>query len=382
MYVKDYLKEQWDNTREGLKIIAEQKYYADPVLQKEKSVKWLQNLTIFNHFYFTSDPLKIAMYYYLEPFPEWFEVEPTTYCNLKCKMCEHTYWKEPNKHMSLEQFKGIVDQFPELKWIGATGIGEGLMNPDYGEMIHYVKEKDPAIYIELFDPFILTTEKTFNEWVDYGLDKVYVSLDAAHLGTYAIQRPRVDFNKVLKNIQLLDRIKKEKGKHFPQICFHFIINKYNICDVIDYISLIKNLNIDVWFIQYTRMLHSFPEVEDMFVDIPPELGIKVREEGQRLGMQTTFNANTAIQKPPINHCTAYTQPFIFVTGHVIPCCSCNEGNEREYQKATALGNVFEQSMKEVWYGNKFRELRRMVYYNETHPICKRCPLFVGEGVSG
>ncbi|MFQ6118808.1 MAG: hypothetical protein ACE5KE_02860, partial [Methanosarcinales archaeon] len=56
------------------------------------------------------------------PYPPSIEIEPTTRCNLRCTICEHTYWNEKGRDMSFKEFKGIVDQFPRLKWIGLTGI--------------------------------------------------------------------------------------------------------------------------------------------------------------------------------------------------------------------------------------------------------------------
>lgn len=352
-----------------------QEDFQDPVIQKEKSLKWAYNINKFRRFYFSRDPWILAIYYYLEPLPEWIEIEPTTYCNLKCRMCERTYWKEPNRHMTFEEFKSIVDQFPNLKWIGLTGIGEGLCNPDFLKMIHYIKEKDPAIYIEIFDPFVLTTEKVLKDFVEVSLDKIYVSIDAASKETYEFQRPGAKFERVLENIKTLDRIKKEEGKHFPQLCFHYIINKYNINEVLDFLDLVKNLGVDTWFIQFTRMLHPFREVRDMFVQVPPNLELEVRKKAAKLGLQVYFNANVPLVKPPTYQCSAYIQPFIFVTGHVIPCCCMNEQNDREWQKRTSLGNVFEAPFKEIWTGERYRELRKALYTGRIHEICKACPLF-------
>jgi hypothetical protein len=67
----------------------------------------------------------------LGPYPKQLEVEVTTACNLRCTICEHTYWTEKPRHMTFEQFKHVVDQFPGLRWIGMTGIGSGFLNPDY-----------------------------------------------------------------------------------------------------------------------------------------------------------------------------------------------------------------------------------------------------------
>ncbi len=68
-------------------------------------------------------------------------------------------------------------------------------------------------------------------------------------------------------------------------------------------------------------------------------------------------------------------PFIFVTGHVIPCCAENEANAREFQKKTSMGNVFKQSFREIWYGEKYRSLRKMLREGKVPPPCVNCPIY-------
>ena len=36
-------------------------------------------------------------------------IYPTNKCNLKCKMCEHTHWKEPNVHLPYEKFLYVLN---------------------------------------------------------------------------------------------------------------------------------------------------------------------------------------------------------------------------------------------------------------------------------
>jgi len=84
----------------------------------------------------------------LNPYPWCLEIETSTACNLKCVMCEHTYWNEPPKFMTFDQFKHIVDQFPRLKRVCPTGIGNGFLNPDYPRMLEYLKKRN--YYVELY----------------------------------------------------------------------------------------------------------------------------------------------------------------------------------------------------------------------------------------
>jgi len=346
-------------------------------LIRTKGVKWTYNYIHFITFYDTRNPFLIKLLQWLEPYPSYIEIEPTTRCSLRCIMCEHTYWDEPSRDMTFEEFKSIVDQFPKLKWIGLTGIGQSFLNKDFLKMLEYVKSK--GVYVELYDDFNLIDEKIAEKLVDLGVERIFASIDAATKETYERIRVGGKFERVINNVRNLDRLKKEKGEYFPELCFHYIIMKENLNEVIKYIELLHSLELDVTFVQFTRMLHSFEETKNLFVEVPEELIAEAEEKAKELGIKVMWNLDVPKKKPPINKCTAWTMPFIFVTGHVIPCCAGNEAKRREFQKATSLGNVFEQSFRDIWYGKKYKELRRKIRKGEVPPPCVDCPLFDVKG---
>jgi len=289
-------------------------------------------------------------------------------------MCEHTYWKEPNRDMTFEQFKSIVDQFPNLKWIGLTGIGESFLNKDFMRMLKYVKDRN--IFVELYDTFYFIDEKIAKELVDLEIDKILVSFDGATKETYEKIRVGSNFDRVVNNIKNLFKIKKERRAHFPQFCFHFIINKLNISEINKYIELVKTLaQGEKTLIQFTRMLHNFQETSNLFTEVPDEVIKSAEEKAKEMGIEITWNENVSKEKLPIKKCTQWNMPFIFVTGHVIPCCVGNEAGNRDFQKETALGNVFEQSFKEIWYGEKYETLRKILAKNKVPLVCKNCSIY-------
>ncbi|HOH60402.1 MAG TPA: aldehyde ferredoxin oxidoreductase, partial [Candidatus Cloacimonadota bacterium] len=67
-------------------------------------------------------------------------IEPTNICNLKCPLCPsgNGSLQRPRGMMSLDLFKGIVDQV-----MHSTGMlilwnqGESFLNPDFYAMIEY-----------------------------------------------------------------------------------------------------------------------------------------------------------------------------------------------------------------------------------------------------
>lgn len=343
-------------------------------LLRTKGLKYTYNYIHFSLLFGTKDPLLLKFLYWLEPYPSYIEIEVTTRCGLKCIMCEHTYWKEKNRDMSFSEFKSIVDQFPGLKWIGLTGIGESFLNKDFIKMLGYVKGKD--IFVELYDNFYFLDNKTIKELFELGIDKIFISLDAATKETYEKIRVGSNFGKVVNNLKTLFRLKKERKAYFPQIGFHYIVNKLNLKEIPQYIDLVHSLtNGQNTVIRFTRMLHSFKEVENLFTEIPPEI-IKLSEDkAKKLGIEVDWNADVPTEKPSLEKCTEWTMPFVFATGDVIPCCAGNEAGNRDFQKRTALGNVFEKSFKEIWKGQKYTDLRKKLKEGKVPPACINCSLY-------
>jgi MoaA/NifB/PqqE/SkfB family radical SAM enzyme len=342
----------------------------------EKGLEWTFNWFHFSTHYWTQNPEMLKYVKEVKPYPKYLEVEVSTACNLKCTMCEHTYWCEKNQNMTYDEFIHIIDQFPDLKWIGLTGIGESYLNPDFKRMMEECKRRN--MFIENFDNFVFLTPEHAEHLVDIGMDKLYVSLDAATKETYEKIRVGAKWEEVIDHIVTLDRIKKKKKKYAPELWFHFIISKDNVHEVEAYLDMIADLNIDVHQVQYTILLHPYKEIEDKYVDFPDERKIKVQEKAAKMGIKVGFNTNTSDVKSRHHYttCTAWTQPFIFVDGTVIACCSMNEQNDRPWQRETALGNILKEDMNVIW-----ERMGKMVDSRDEGtcpPQCERCRIFNNE----
>jgi len=347
---------------------------------KEKGIWFTYNLWWLSTFYSYSDNflrnllyLKIYPLFNRFPHPTSIEIEVSTKCNLRCIMCEHTYWKETARDMSFEEVKGIIDQFPVLRWIAFTGIGEIFLNKDLMKMYGYLKKKWPGIHIELFDTFYFIDEEQAKKILDLSLDTIFISIDAATKETYELIRAGSDFNRVVGNIKRFIELKKERKAYFPEIIFHYVINKMNVQEAIAFIELVKSLGGENIF--FTRLLHSFKEVRDLAIDVPGDLSSQVHEKAKELGIYITWNADTCVNKTPISHCNAWITPFVYVSGDVVACCAMNEANIRDFQKQNSLGNVFQQSFKEIWQGEKFSNLRKEIRAGRVPRLCRDCPMF-------
>lgn len=340
-------------------------------LLKTKGLAYSLNYIHFKLFYYTENPFLAKLLHWLDPYPPYIEIETTTACNLRCLICEHTYWQEKNINMSYDQFKSILDQFPGLKWIGLTGIGESFLNKDFMRILELVKSRN--IYVEMFDTFYFIDDKTAERLVDLQVDKMIPSIDGATAETYNQIRVGSDFDKITKNVKALIDCKKRKRAHFPELDFHFIINKLNVHEIPKYVDYVYGLTGGEAQILFTRLLHNFPQIEELYCDqIPQELVDEANRRAKKYGMRIKWNINLNLCKPPTSLCTAWVMPFVFVTGEVICCCATNEGNVRDLQKKYSFGNVFQKPFKEIWRSPPYRNFRKALYKGKVPVQCRNC----------
>lgn len=328
-------------------------YYATDFFRKSRFFRWLGRF---------------------EKYPRMIEVETTTVCALKCSMCEHTYWDYPQRNMTFDQFKSIVDQFPTLYWIGMTGIGSSFCNRDFLPMLEYVKSRKTIV--EMYDTFYDLDDEKIERLVRCGVDRLIASVDGCTADVYERIRVKSDFARVTANVRKLVETKRRLRSPFPQLSFHFIVSRDNVAQIPDYVDFVDDLTGgDNCGILFSTLLSAFPEVQHLAVGIPPELREEAERRALKRGVTLLWNKITRDEKLPIRECTEWSQPFIFVDGSVIPCCASNEHNCRQYQIEHALGNVFRQSFREIWDGERYSQLRRMIREGRTPPSCVQCPSY-------
>ncbi len=313
-------------------------------------------------------------------FPPFLEVEHTTVCSFRCKICEHTYWKEPSVNMSFEKFKHIYDQFGRLKWIGLTGIGSSYLNPDFHKIVRYCKSK--GTIVELMDHFgHFKNESQIRELLEIGPDFQFVSIYGATKKTSDGVCIGSDFDVVTKNVRDFVRLKKQMNKKFPILNFHYIVTNQSKDEVFGFLDFIHSLNTEIGEILITPMLHDFKEAKGYAVKLDSEYIAKIRKKAAQYKIPTTINL-TAIQqekgllkKPPFSFCKEYIMPFVFVTGDVSPCCGMNEANQRDLLKKNSPGNLFNQNIRQVWYSPKYKRIRKMLRKNKCPHECALCPAY-------
>jgi len=307
------------------------------------------------------------------------ETDITTRCYLRCIMCEHTYWRDKaylNRDLKLEDFKRIVDDIPSLKWIDLTGRGSAFLNRDFMKIVRHCKEK--GLYVDFSHDFFRITGEEMRELIDLGVDRIFWSFDGVSRETYEKVRVGADYGKVIENVQRFVGLKKEMGSPLPELCFRYCFFKDNAHEVTSIPAFLNSLvdNVrdygDEPSINIVALL-EFKETKDWACEISKEDVEHTDRESKTYGFKNYWAHITHIEedKAPLDYCTFWSEPYIMITGHVVSCCSVLMGNDMPKLEELAFGNIYEQSLREIWNSDKYKKFRKMVV-NPKAPVPRIC----------
>ena len=325
--------------------------------------------------YYLIGPL-LQRYPQLVPFPKYIEIEVTTRCNKRCIICEHTWWKEPSRDLSLEEFKSLTDQF-DLKWVNLTGEGDAFLNKDYLDMIRHLKGRGTSVY--LVDSFDLVTKDIAHELVKLGVDGIYISMDGATKQTYESIKVGCNFDKVVNNIENLLHFKRRIHSPLPEICFRFAITKTNVHEMPDFVRFVSSIATrkewgDGSKIHFVGLL-DYPEIHNLCLDNIPQ---KYIEETIRAadGIPVVFAHTQESTNPSINRCLSWAEPYFALVPHhmVLPCCAVLMSNNRARLAEYCFGDYTKEPMRQIWNHPYYRTFRKAVTKKDgpVPALCQGC----------
>ena len=148
---------------------------------------------------------------------QWVQVEVTSRCNAACIYCPRTVYRDAwrNRSLSLNLFERLVPAFHKVSLVYLQGWGEPLLHPHLPAMIQMAKAAGSRVGTTT-NGMLLDTPLA-EALVDAGLDVIAFSLAGTRAATNDRVRAGTHLDQVLKNMALLDRIKRQRGSATPHI---------------------------------------------------------------------------------------------------------------------------------------------------------------------
>jgi len=160
------------------------------------------------------------------------EIEITNFCNLRCSICPRGnlgFVQEPVRHMSLTDFKKIVDSYDySIDRFQFCGASEPTANPQLVKMVEYVTEKKTPKVVELITNGTLLTEALSRQLIGAGLTMLRASIDGPDEVTYqAIRHHKLA--PIIRNLKGFARAAEDRNVSFGINC---VITRSNMDSII------------------------------------------------------------------------------------------------------------------------------------------------------
>ena len=322
------------------------------------------------------------------PLPEELYIEVTNSCNSRCETCVHTFRApEPQRDMTLDEFRGLVDQVPVLRRVVLHGVGEPLLNHDLPAMIAYLKRRAAPPHVLFNSNAILLTRQWQEALLEVGLDEYRISTDAAHAELYARIRGVDAFDRMVANVAAFARRIVEAGSG-PQLSLWCTAIQENLGDLPDLVRLAHRLGVGEVYVHRMvyhggglareeqsifRAMHAAEEALLAEAEsLAEELGILFKASGATTPRGSLMSSDG--DPRPWAHCRRPASlMYISANGNVLPCC-LSPFTTRDYG-GLILGNAFQTPLAGIWNGELYDRFRAALQTDAPWESCDRCGVY-------
>jgi len=303
-------------------------------------------------------------------FSAW-QVELTTRCPLRCKMCIRAETKDWQfQDMPLEDFKKLLPYLKEVETVVLEGWGESLLHKNLLECIRLVKKEDSQVGF-VTSAKGLTRTRT-SELIEAGLDFIGFSIAGTTPETHANIRVNSHLSEILDAICFFTEDRKRRSINRPKMHLVFLMLKDNIHEVPLVPSFAREMGIGkVILTNICHTINTWQEEQRIFVWGNDE------NEDEKMVRQAERNAkrlNILLKRPSlfatdVSVCEENPLRSLYISteGEVSPCvylypplhspfkrvfCS-----QEYWMEKVSFGNIFKESFSEIWNGKSYENFR-------------------------
>ncbi len=310
-----------------------------------------------------------------------------TRCNNRCIFCTDRSPKTASRYsdLSFDNFVRLCEPLEYAASVGLYGWGEPLFNPGYEKMFDYVVQNYPGIEISISTNGILMNGMWTEKFARCDNLSINISLNAAGAKTYKLLAQNDQFDKIVGNIKRITEFKKKENRISPLMILSFVAIKENIAELPDFIRLAGKLGVDKVVVQdlilldeslrshtltpYAELAKSFflvalKSAREVGIHLLPFVPVyflptdseSFQEDGK---LDSRISAQTCLD------------PWIYFRvsseGEIKTCCYSDQ----------IMGNLYKESLTDIWNGEKYRYFRRKVNTPDLPEDCRKCPKKVG-----
>ena len=303
----------------------------------------------------------------LKSLPRRLVFELTNACNLSCVMCARNATTFKPTVFDMDWFRWFEPMLDTVEEVTLMGWGEPTMHPNFTEMLKIIDQHSARKY---FCTNGMRLDKIKDAIFDYHVDVFAVSLDGANAETNNRIRRGSDLNKIISDLQDIEKIKHDRGLKYPWVNFVLCAMKSNLHEIPDLVRLAHKAGIDEVKVVYLTAFDNNLSDEVLWncSDEVRKVFDEATAVGDELGIQLKLpyiqGEDVAGDKEHKDCFTPWRDFFLGSDGFVRPCMSTPVQFEQFDMNKTFM---------EMWNSEPYQQYRK--YVNDAEKMddpCKRC----------
>jgi MoaA/NifB/PqqE/SkfB family radical SAM enzyme len=235
---------------------------------------------------------------YPNSFPSDIHLSLTGDCNIECRFCGYIHEIARHDFVNASQIAkmGFFRHNRTLRLSG--GLGEPTLNPNLPDIIRSISEKHPHLEINFFTNGLLLNGLNLIDAMIGKVRWINVSLNAASRESWKRQCLVDEFDKVLENLHVLLKAKREQQTIFPLVFGSMVLSQANMADLPKMPALARELGVD----RFTAFPYSALRLISPPDKFGPEMALESNRDGYgKIYEETVRNAEdhcVSLEIPP------------------------------------------------------------------------------------
>lgn len=295
-----------------------------------------------------------------QPFPALIQLQTINACNASCIMCPYPLFKQefPRGRMEDALFEKIVAEIaerPEVHTFVPMLQNEPFLDRKlFDRIARFKRVTRGRVEVELVTNGAFLTAEAVERIREVELDVLDISLDAVSKPTYERIRVGLDYDQVIAGVERVIDAQLPRTSVFVRM----VKLRDNTHEVRTFAARWRARGIPVFIYTANNRVGALPQFDDT-----------LRLTSRQVPLLDRIGRRAA--RAWLGHCPApFATTDILHDGSVLLCA-------HDWARKEILGNVRDQTIAEIWNGERMREIRAAVRRRsyETLPACRDCSLW-------
>lgn len=281
------------------------------------------------------------------------DLDLTNRCPHDCPLCPGEWKQSPGAQLTADEALDYLRQFRELgtRGVNFAGGGEPLAHPQAEQIICAAADMGFSVGV-MTNGSCLTNHKMLAQKCAW----IRVSLDAATPERHSVVHgvPKSEFGKVSDNVRRL-----AATEHRAVIGVSMLTEATNRHEIHNMAAYAKSLGVD--YVQFRPFNHDQTDVsEDLKQAVIEYNDDAFKVYWAAMKYELMGKGYTKLYDKCHAH---HFWSVVNADAHLQLCCDCREPEFR-------LGNLREQTLREIWYSKRRREVYESVDVHRCVPLCR------------